>query len=77
MYPYVFRLQDEYMSIQTEHKTTIEEYKLVQEKYKTAIDQSRKDLAVRMAEIDQLKAQVNMQIILLYSISSNNSLGNY
>ncbi|XP_050412779.1 centrosomal protein of 83 kDa [Patella vulgata] len=52
------RLQDEYMHLQNEVRTTIEESRIVQEKYKTMYDQTRQELAERMAEIEDLKTKV-------------------
>ncbi|KAK6176330.1 hypothetical protein SNE40_014634 [Patella caerulea] len=52
------RLQDEYMQLQNEVRTTIEESRIVQEKYKTMYDQTRQELAERMAEIEDLKTKV-------------------
>lgn len=50
-------LQDEYVSLQNELRSTIEESKLVQDKYKTIMDQLRKELAVRHAGMEDLKSQ--------------------
>ena len=54
------------MSVQAELKTTIEETKLIQEKYKTLLEQARKDMAVKMAEVDELKSQVIPMFILFH-----------
>ena len=52
------RLQDEYVKLQTELKSTIEETKLVQEKYKTLLEQTRKELAAKHVQCEEMKAQV-------------------
>ena len=63
MLPYVLRLQDEYVQVQSEMKATIEETKLVQEKYKTLLDQAKKDLQAKQAECDALREQVRCSCI--------------
>ena len=46
------------MQLQEELKGTIEESKLVQEKYRQLLDQSRKDLAAKHAECEELRTRV-------------------
>lgn len=54
----MIRLQDEYMQLQMEVKSTIEESRIVQEKYKTMLEQTRRELVERTAEIEELRAKV-------------------
>ncbi|ESO89922.1 hypothetical protein LOTGIDRAFT_164617, partial [Lottia gigantea] len=51
------RLQEEYWQLQNEVRTTIEESRIVQEKYKTMYDQTRQELADKVAEIEDLKSK--------------------
>ena len=55
---FFYRLQDEYITLQGELKSTIEESKLVQEKYKGLLEHVRKELAAKHAECEQLQNQV-------------------
>ncbi len=52
------RLQDEYVSLQQELKSTIEESKLVQEKYKGLLDQVRREIGSKHVENEELRTQV-------------------
>ena len=70
----LFRLQDEYVAIQTELKSTIEESKLVQERYKAMLEQSRNDMALKMAEIDELKSQVSQDNFFLLRLNQLNHI---
>lgn len=54
-----FSLQDEYIQLQGELKSTIEDTKLVQEKYKNLLDQARKDIVAKQSECDELRNQVS------------------
>ena len=60
----ICRLQDEYIQVQSELKTTIEETKLVQEKYKNINDQLKKDIVAKQSECDQLKSQVQVAHVI-------------
>ena len=71
---FCFRLQDEYVAIQTELKSTIEESKLVQERYKAMLEQSRNDMALKMAEIDELKSQVSQDNFFLLRLNQLNHI---
>ncbi len=55
---FCFRLQDEYLILQQELKSTIEESKLVQEKYKGLLDQVKREIATTRSENQELKTQV-------------------
>jgi hypothetical protein len=47
------------MQMQNEHRNTIEESKLMQEKYKSLIEQARRENSDLIAQVDDLKTQVN------------------
>lgn len=52
------RLQDEYNKLEEEIKRTIEESKIVQEKYKTMYEDSRREVAERHAQMDELRNKI-------------------
>ena len=54
----LFRLQDEYVHIEGEFKSTIEEAKLAQEKHNNIVNQLRKELSAKQSECDDLRNQV-------------------
>jgi len=51
-------LQDEYVALQRELRSTIEDCRLVQEKYTKLLEQTRSELASKIAENEQLRTQV-------------------
>ena len=53
-----YRLQDEYNKLEEEIKRTIEESKIVQEKYKTMYEDSRREVAERNAQMEELRNKV-------------------
>ena len=55
---FYFRLQDEYNRLEEEIKRTIEESKIVQDKYKTMYEDSRKEVAERHAQVEELRNKV-------------------
>lgn len=52
------RLQDEYNKLEEEIKRTIEESKIVQEKYKTMYEDSRREVAERNAQMEELRNKI-------------------
>ena len=52
------RLQDEYLSMQREVKTTIEEGRIVQEKYKSMYEACSQKISEQQAELDECQSRV-------------------
>jgi len=52
------RLQDQIVELEAENKSTIEESRIVKDKYLTMYDACKRDLAEKIAEIEELKTKM-------------------
>jgi len=53
------RLQDQYMELERQLKTTMEEKSNAHEKYKSLLEQTRADLHAKQVECEKLREQVS------------------
>jgi len=55
---HVCRLQDEFSSLEEEIRRTVEESRIVQEKYRSMYEDSRRDLADKQQQLEELRNKV-------------------
>ena len=68
------RLQDQIIDLESENKATIEETRIVKDKYLTMYEACKRDLAEKIAELEELKMKVSDAIKCRKFCSFDNSV---
>jgi len=70
---FLCRLQDEFGSLEEEIRRTVEESRIVQEKYRSMYEDSRRDLADKQQQLEELRNKVLLSAYnrTLYKCKSN------